>query len=138
MKAGLWKYIIGIIGCFTGQLFGILFAVWQWDIIVTGCVWWEASPTGVGWAWPGPGAYARAPFQCWLWRTTIGSAYDTLLFLIFVSAIVPTIVLLFILIRMRRHSVVEEAREIIHYAEEIGTDEDKLTTLKDLLAMEEE
>ena len=138
MKAGLWKYIIGIIGCFTGQLFGVLFAVWQWDIIVSGAVWWEASPTGLGWAWPGPGAYARAPFQCWLWRTTIGSAYDTLLFLIFVSAIVPMIVLFFILIRMRRYSVVEEAREIIHYAEEIGTDEDKLKTLKELLAMEEE
>ena len=68
MKAGLWKYIIGIIICFTSQLTGVFFAIWQWDIIVSGCVWWEASPTGMGWAWYGPGAYARAPFQCWLWQ----------------------------------------------------------------------
>lgn len=97
-----------------------------------------ASPTGMGWAWYGPGAYARAPFQSWLWTTTIGTAYDTLLFLIFASAIVPMIVLLFLLIKMRRYSMVEEAKEILYFAEEIGTDEDKLTILKELLAMEEE
>lgn len=48
------------------------------------------------------------------------------------------VVLLFLMIRMRRYSMVQEAQEILNYAEETGTDEVILRTLKELLVMEEE
>lgn len=55
-----------------------MFSVWQLDLICVGPVW------SSGWCHP-EGRYADDYFQCWLWRTTIGEAYDTLLFLNFVS-----------------------------------------------------
>jgi hypothetical protein len=79
--------IINLIGIMVaiGLLF---FSLWQLDLIVSGPVWWEYSPSGVGWSWNGPGAYARSYFQCFLWQTTVGQAYDTLFLLIFISFIV--------------------------------------------------
>jgi hypothetical protein len=68
-----------------GMLF---FSLWQLDMIVSGPVWWESSPTGSGWSWSGPGAYANDYFQCFLWRTTVGQAYDILFSLIFISFII--------------------------------------------------
>jgi MFS family permease len=78
--------IINLIGVMVaiGLLF---FSLWQLDLIVSGPVWYE-SPSGQGWQWPGPGAYAKEYFQCFIWQTTIGQAYDTLFLLIFISFIV--------------------------------------------------
>jgi len=67
------------------------FAIWQLDIIVSGPVWWEASPTGEGWSWHGPGAYQRSYFQCFIWRTTIGTAYDVLFMTLFVALILAVL-----------------------------------------------
>lgn len=80
--------VLNLIGVMVG--IGLLFfSLWQLDLIVSGPVWWEESPTGSGWSWNGPGAYAREMFQCTeLWITTIGQAYDTLFMLIFISFIV--------------------------------------------------
>jgi hypothetical protein len=79
--------IINLIGIMVG--IGLLFfSLWQLDLIVSGPVWWASSPTGQGWYWPGPGAYADSYFQCFLWQTTVGQAYDTLFMLIFISFIV--------------------------------------------------
>jgi hypothetical protein len=66
----------------------LFFSLWQLDLIVSGPVWWQASPSGTGWSWPGPGAYSKDYFQCFLWKTTIGQAYDTLFMLVFISFIV--------------------------------------------------
>ena len=79
--------IINLIGVMVsiGLLF---FSLWQLDLIVSGPVWWESSATGAGWSWPGPGAYANNYFQCFIWQTTIGQAYDTLFMLVFISFIV--------------------------------------------------
>jgi hypothetical protein len=66
----------------------LFFSLWQLDLIVSGPVWWEASAGGQGWNWPGPGAYANDYFQCFLWKTTVGQAYDTLFLMIFISFIV--------------------------------------------------
>jgi hypothetical protein len=66
----------------------LFFSLWQLDLIVSGPVWWQSSANGVGWHWDGPGAYANDYFQCFLWKTTVGQAYDTLFLLIFISFIV--------------------------------------------------
>ena len=66
----------------------LFFSLWQLDIIVSGPVWWAYSPEGPGWSWAGPGPYADEYFQCFLWKTTIGQAYDTLFMLVFLSFIV--------------------------------------------------
>lgn len=66
----------------------LFFSLWQLDIIVSGPVWWAYSPDGPGWSWAGPGPYADEYFQCFLWKTTIGQAYDTLFMLVFISFIV--------------------------------------------------
>lgn len=66
----------------------LFFSLWQLDLIVSGPVWWQYSATGPGWSWSGPGAYAKDRFQCFLWVTTVGQAYDTLFMLIFISFII--------------------------------------------------
>ncbi|HLN88675.1 MAG TPA: hypothetical protein VK253_01270, partial [Candidatus Binatia bacterium] len=66
----------------------LFFSLWQLDLIVSGPVWWQSSPTGQGWSWQGPGAYANDYFQCFFWKTTVGEAYDTLFLLVFISFIV--------------------------------------------------
>ena len=65
----------------------LFFSLWQLDLIVSGPVWWQSSPNGVGWSWHGPGAYANDYFQCFIWKTTVGQAYDAFFMLIFISFI---------------------------------------------------
>jgi hypothetical protein len=81
------RAVFNVIGLMVaiGLLF---FSLWQLDLIVSGPVWWEYSPDGVGWSWQGPGAYAKEFFQCFIWKTTIGQAYDTLFMLVFISFII--------------------------------------------------
>jgi len=85
-----WKYLLtshalysiaGIMAA-TSLLF---FSLWQLDLIVSGPVWW--SDSGRGWSHPN-GAYSEDYFQSFLWKTTVGQAYDTLFLLIFISFIV--------------------------------------------------
>jgi len=93
MPSEVWKNLVrtravlNIAGIMTAM--GLLFfSLWQLDMIVSGPVWWESSPYGQGWSWSGPGAYSNDYFQCFLWKTTIGQAYDTLFLLIFISFII--------------------------------------------------
>lgn len=77
--------ILNLAGVMTalGLLF---FSLWQLDLIVSGPVWWSSLPNGAGYGWSHlTGAYADDPFQCFLWKTTVGQAYDTLFMLIFIS-----------------------------------------------------
>ncbi len=77
--------IVNLIGVMVAM--GLLFfSLWQLDLIVSGPVWWSGG--GHGWSWPGPGPYSDDYFQCYLWKTTIGQAYDTLFMLIFISFII--------------------------------------------------
>ena len=67
----------------------LFFSLWQLDLIVSGPVWWSSLPQGQGQGWSHPnGAYANDYFQSFLWKTTVGQAYDTLFLLIFISFIV--------------------------------------------------
>jgi hypothetical protein len=67
----------------------LFFSLWQLDLIVSGPVWWSSGSYGTGQGWSHlNGAYANDYFQCYLWKTTIGQAYDTLFMLIFISFIV--------------------------------------------------
>ncbi len=79
--------VINLVGIMVATCL-LFFSLWQLDLIVSGPVWWQASPYGTGWSWPGPGAYAKDYFQCFIWKTTIGQAYDTLFMLVFISFIV--------------------------------------------------
>jgi hypothetical protein len=84
-----WKYLVTShtlynIAGIMAALSLLLFSLWQLDLIVSGAVWW--SEGGIGWSHPN-GAYADDYFQCFLWKTTIGQAYDTLFLLIFISFI---------------------------------------------------
>jgi len=54
------------------------FSQWQLDLIVCPPVW------STRWSHP-TGRYADDYFQCWIWKTTVGSAYDVLFFLNFLS-----------------------------------------------------
>lgn len=81
--------ILNLIGVMVAM--GLLFfSLWQLDLIVSGPVWWSSGPhgTGNGWSHLNGGAYANDYFQCYLWKTTIGQAYDTLFMLIFISFII--------------------------------------------------
>ncbi len=62
----------------------LFFSLWQLDLIVSGPVWW--SQNGVGWSHPN-GAYSDDYFQSFVWKTSVGQAYDTLFLLIFISFI---------------------------------------------------
>jgi hypothetical protein len=68
----------------------LFFSIWQLDLIVSGPVWWSSEPFGQGYGWSHieGGAYANDYFQCFLWKTTVGQAYDTLFMLIFISFII--------------------------------------------------
>lgn len=85
-----WRYLVATRGLYniTGVMIAmglLFFGLWQLDLIVSGPVWWSGG--GSGWSHPN-GAYSEDYFQCFLWRTTVGEAYDTLFLLIFVSFIV--------------------------------------------------
>jgi len=74
------------------------FSQWQLDMIVCPPVW------SSGWSHP-IGRYADEPFQCWIWHTTMGEAYDTLFFLNFAShygTIIVFIILLYWIISQMR------------------------------------
>ena len=59
------------------------------NLLVSGPVWWSSLPQGQGMGRSHPnGAYSNNYFQCFLWKTTIGQAYDTFFMLIFISFIV--------------------------------------------------
>lgn len=73
LKEHSWN-VVGIISSVALLFFGI----WQLDLIMVGPVW------GEGWCHP-VGRYADDYFECWLWKTTVGEAYNVLLFLIFVA-----------------------------------------------------
>jgi hypothetical protein len=67
----------------------LFFSLWQLDLIVSGPVWWSSEEKGLGYGWSHPsGAYSNDYFQCFVWKTTIGQAYDTLFMLVFISFIV--------------------------------------------------
>ena len=77
------------LACIIAAVCILFFSLWQLDLIVSGPVWWSSSPGGEGTGWSHPdGAYANQYFQCFLWKTTVGQAYDTLFMLIFLSFIV--------------------------------------------------
>jgi hypothetical protein len=82
--------IFNIAGVITAVCL-LFFSIWQLDLIVSGPVWWSSGEsgigTGTGWSHPN-GAYANDYFQCFLWKTTIGQAYDTLFLLMFISFII--------------------------------------------------
>ena len=67
-----------------------MFSVWQLDLIVVRPVWapleenieWFSAMRDSGYL-----AYSQVPFQCFLWKTTVGEAYDTLFMLNFLSFI---------------------------------------------------
>lgn len=71
------KNILNIVGIMV-SVFLFMFGIWQLDLICCPPVW------KTGWCHP-VGRYADDYFQCFWWRTTIGEAYDILLFLIFIS-----------------------------------------------------
>lgn len=81
--------IIGIIIAFVTMVFGLVFGLWQLDMIVSGPVWWGDASQG----WSTPSRYADQAFQCFIWKTTVGTAYDTLFLLIFLSGLLPSILL---------------------------------------------
>jgi hypothetical protein len=80
--------IVNLAGIITSVCI-LFFSIWQLDIIVSGPVWWSSGEYGTGTGWSHPnGAYANDYFQCFIWKTTIGQAYDTLFMLIFIAFIV--------------------------------------------------
>jgi hypothetical protein len=94
MKRQHLKNIAGIILGFFILFFGPLFALWQLDMIVTGPVWWSSEPMGLGVGWShAVGAYANDYFQCFLWKTTIGQAYDTLFLIAYATPIIGAIII---------------------------------------------
>lgn len=76
----------------AGAMFALgllFFSLWQLDLIVSGPVWWSSGSQGTGTGWSHVnGAYSNDYFQCFLWKTTVGQAYDTFFLLIFISFIV--------------------------------------------------
>lgn len=61
-----------------------ILSLWQLDLIAVLPVWNTPLFQQVL-AQQGLTNYAEGYFQCWIWRTTVGAAYDTLFFLNFLS-----------------------------------------------------
>lgn len=81
------KSFIHILGIVVSMLL-MLFGIWQHDLITAPPVWWSATDNIYFYQniiAKGYYSYAEEPFQCFLWKTTIGRAYDVTLFLIFIS-----------------------------------------------------
>lgn len=78
-----------------------MFSIWQLDIICVTPVWntqrFIQEVNG--------NIYSQCPFQCWLWRTTIGEAYDILFFLNFLSFYGTIIIFVIMLYWIFRHRV---------------------------------
>ncbi len=86
------KHLGNVAGIMLGIVlivFGVLFCLWQLDIIVSGPVWWSGD--GHGWSHTN-GAYCNDYFQCFLWKTTIGQAYDTLFLFAFLTPIIGFVI----------------------------------------------
>jgi hypothetical protein len=94
LSKNLWRNMVRSRSVFNlaGVMIAIcilFFSLWQLDLIVSGPVWWSSAEHGLGTGWSHlNGAYANDYFQCFLWQTTIGQAYDTLFMLIFISFII--------------------------------------------------
>lgn len=54
------------------------FGIWQHDLTAVSAVW------GPGFCHPN-GRFADDPFECWIWKTTVGEAYNITLFLEYVA-----------------------------------------------------
>jgi hypothetical protein len=78
--------VAGVIAAFALALCMFFFGIWQLDLIVSGPVW------SYGWKAPAP-RYADQYFQCFLWKTSIGRAYDTLFLILFLSVLLPLLLL---------------------------------------------
>ena len=61
-----------------------IFSIWQLDLISVLPVW-NTPAFLVVMQQQGLTNYAQSYFECWLWKTTVGEAYNDLLFLNFVS-----------------------------------------------------
>ena len=88
MKRKHLKNVVGIVAGFSILIFGSVFALWQLDLIVSGPVWWGDATHG----WSASSRYADQYFQCFLWKTTIGQAYDTLFLLTFLAPLLGLII----------------------------------------------
>jgi len=74
-----------------------MFSVWQLDLIVCWPVWSNVDDVISRYQQmknAGLNRYADAYFQCWIWKTNIGWAYDVLFFLNFLSFYIVIIVLI--------------------------------------------
>ncbi len=84
------RKVVPLVFCIVLCAVAHLFSMWQLDLIVVKPVWaplhenikWFSAMKRAGYY-----AYSEAPFQCFLWRTTVGEAYDTLFLLNFLSFI---------------------------------------------------
>lgn len=83
------KNVIGISLGISIIIFGTLFGLWQLDIIVSGPVWYGSNDYG----WSYDHRYADDYFQCFLWKTTIGEAYDTLFLITYISPIIGVVII---------------------------------------------
>ena len=77
----MYEFLFPAITLFVARFLLHMFSVWQWDIIVVNAVWQTPGFVAVHQT----GKYCDDPFQCFVWKTTIGRAYDTLLFLNHIS-----------------------------------------------------
>jgi len=87
LKSLIRKYGLNIVGVLFSAIL-LVFAIWQLDIICVGRVWGSVEENIEFYTWLKEQNYhslSEYPFQCFLWVTTIGRAYDTLLFLIFTA-----------------------------------------------------
>ena len=83
-----------------------MFSVWQLETIVGEPVW------VAGWSHPN-GRLADDPWECWVWHTSCGEAYNDLLFLNFVSfygtVIVFVILLCWVISEIRKMGKVADS-----------------------------
>jgi len=70
-----------------------MFSVWQLDLLCVDPMW------RAGWSHPN-GRLADDPWECWVWHTSCGEAYNTLLFLNFASFYGTVIVFVILLYSM--------------------------------------
>jgi hypothetical protein len=74
------KHFLNVLGVIAAVCL-YFFAIWQLDLICVEPVWDTQNFVRQYYEEP----YARVPFQCFLWHTTVGRAYDTLLLLDFLA-----------------------------------------------------
>jgi hypothetical protein len=73
------EHSINITGIILATIL-FMWGTWQLDIICAPPVW------SFGWS-HSVGRYADDPFQSWIWKTTVGTAYDVLIFIKFAAFI---------------------------------------------------